>query len=142
MILMRAIFTTRAIGEWWALKSRLFWALKYKIYSSVTINAKTTVHCSPDSSMSSSVPVRNVFPKVPAFKGAQAWDIRERVFYWNQTCTDGWLWDWRKKNEFSQVGVFSLRFSLRISYYAYAQHALNNSKNFKKAKNKKFCEMP
>ncbi len=49
-------------------------------------------------------------------KGAQAWDIRERVFYINQTCTERWLGDWRKKNEFSLVGVFIIRFSQRISY--------------------------
>ncbi len=54
--------------------------------------------------------------KAWCIKGAQAWDIRERVFYRNQTCTDRWLGDWRKKNEFSLVGVFIIRFSQRISY--------------------------
>jgi hypothetical protein len=34
-----------------------------------------------------------------------------------------------KKNVISQVGVLIVRFSLRKSYYAYDQHALNNQKN-------------
>ncbi len=48
-------------------------------------------------------------------KGAQAWDIREQVFYTNQTCTDRRLGDWRK-NVISHVGLFIWRFLLRISY--------------------------
>ncbi len=30
-------------------------------------------------------------------KEAQAWDIRERAFYTNQTCTGGYIGDWREK---------------------------------------------
>ncbi len=41
------------------------------------------------------------FKKV--IKGAQAWDIRERVFYTNQTCTSRWLGDWRKKMTFRKL---------------------------------------
>ncbi len=52
-------------------------------------------------------------------------------------------WGLAKKYGISQVGAFIWRFSLRISYLAYAQHALNNPKNFKIAPPpKKLCEMP
>ncbi len=37
------------------------------------------------------------------FKGAQAWDIRERIFYTNQTCTGRWLGAWRKKMKFRKL---------------------------------------
>ena len=36
-------------------------------------------------------------------KGAQAWDIRERFFYRNQTCTDRWLGGWWKKKKFRKL---------------------------------------
>jgi hypothetical protein len=51
-------------------------------------------------------------------------------------------WGLAKKYGISQVGAFILRFSIRKSYLAYAQHALNNPKNFKIAPPKKLCEMP
>jgi hypothetical protein len=37
------------------------------------------------------------------FKGAQAWDIRERVFYTNQTCAARWIGDWRKNMAFRKL---------------------------------------
>jgi len=39
-------------------------------------------------------------------KGAQAWDIRDRVFYTNQACTDRWLGDWRKKLKFRKIELW------------------------------------
>ncbi len=48
------------------------------------------------------------------FKGAQAWDIRERVFYTNQTCTGRWLGE---KNEISQVSVYLKVFGANIFLY-------------------------
>ncbi len=51
-------------------------------------------------------------------------------------------WGLAKKYGISQVGAFIWRFLLQISYLAYAQHALNNRKNFKIAAQKKLCEMP
>ncbi len=36
-------------------------------------------------------------------KGAQAWDIRRRVFYTNQTCPARWLGDWRKNMAFRKL---------------------------------------
>ncbi len=41
-------------------------------------------------------------------KGAQAWDIRERIFYTNQIRTGRWLGDWRKK-----MKVFSTNILVR-----------------------------
>ncbi len=40
------------------------------------------------------------------FKGAQAWDIRDRVFYTNQACTDRWLGDWRQKLKFRKIELW------------------------------------
>ncbi len=37
------------------------------------------------------------------FKGAQAWDIRERFFYTNQMLMGRWLGDWRKKLKFRKL---------------------------------------
>ncbi len=40
------------------------------------------------------------------FKGAQAWDIRERFFYMNPRLMVRWLRDWRKKLKFRKLESF------------------------------------
>jgi hypothetical protein len=46
-----------------------------------------------------------LFSLLTTFKGAQAWDFRERVFYTYQTCTGTarWLGDWQKNMAFRKL---------------------------------------
>jgi hypothetical protein len=77
-------------------------------------------------------------------KGAQAWDIRGRFFFKTQIrpvrvddLGTG------EKNDISQVGAFMYFkvFATNI-FLAYAQHAINDQKNFKLVPPNKLCEMP